>query len=140
FATILELAELESGQKALRMDVVPVDELIASVAKRFRDQIKRAGISLAIGQNCGAILCGDSLGLARMAGNIVENAIRFTPAGGRINFAAYAADDGVVIEISDTGIGMSEDRLDAISQPFALGDATFTRDGVGPGLGISIAR
>ncbi len=47
---------------------------------------------------------------------------------------------GVVLEISDTGLGMSEERLASLSQPFALGDATFTRDGVGPGLGISIAR
>ncbi|UXN75687.1 ATP-binding protein [Devosia sp. A8/3-2] len=75
-----------------------------------------------------------------MVGNIVENAIRFTPARGRITLAAFAATDGVVIEITDTGIGMDEERLASLSQPFALGDATFTRDGVGPGLGISIAR
>ncbi len=140
FATILELAELEGGQRALRNDPVPVDEVVASVAKRFKGQIKRAGISIAIGQNCGAVLSGDRLGLVRMVGNIVDNAIRFTPAGGRINLAAYAADDGVVIEVSDTGIGMSEERLHSINQPFALGDATFTREGGGPGLGISIAR
>jgi two-component system cell cycle sensor histidine kinase PleC len=45
-----------------------------------------------------------------------------------------------VVEITDTGLGMSEERLEALSQPFALGDSTFTREGVGPGLGISIAR
>ena len=80
------------------------------------------------------------LAFIRMAGNIMDNAMRFTQAGGRITLAGFAADDGVVIEISDTGIGMSEERLASLSQPFALGDATFTRDGVGPGLGISIAR
>src|SRR5690606_14913837 len=68
------------------------------------------------------------------------NALRFTPSGGRITLAAFAARDGVVIEITDTGTGMSEERLASLSQPFALGDATFTRDGVGPGLGISISR
>jgi two-component system cell cycle sensor histidine kinase PleC len=57
-----------------------------------------------------------------------------------VTLAAFAARDGVVIEITDTGIGMSEERLASLSQPFALGDATFTREGIGPGLGISIAR
>ena len=75
-----------------------------------------------------------------MIGNIMDNALRFTQAGGQVTLASFAADDGVVIEVSDTGIGMDEDRLASLSQPFALGDASFTREGVGPGLGISISR
>ncbi|HTM76842.1 MAG TPA: HAMP domain-containing sensor histidine kinase, partial [Devosia sp.] len=140
FATILDLAELESGQKALRSDPVPVDELIAGVVQRFRPQASRGGLRFAIGAASGAVLSGDRLGLQRMLGNIVENSLRFTPAGGKVTVAAFAAPDGVVIEVSDTGLGMSEERLQSLSHPFALGDATFTREGVGPGLGISIAR
>ena len=99
-----------------------------------------AGITFVLGEASDAIVHGDRLGLSRMVGNIVENALRFTPSGGQVKLASFAASDGVVIEITDTGIGMSEDRLDSLSQPFALGDATFTREGIGPGLGISIAR
>ena len=140
FAAILELAELESGQKALRNDPVLIDEVLEAVAQRFRGQAQRAGISIVLGAPAQAIVEGDRLGLNRMLGNLVENAIRFTPAGGRIVLAAFAAPDGVVIEVTDTGIGMSEERLESLSQPFALGDATFTREGGGPGLGLSIAR
>ena len=140
FAAILDLAELENGQKVLRTDDVPVDEVINSVCRRFRGPITRAGLSLSINADTGAVLCGDRLALVRMVSNIVENAIRFTPAGGKLTLATFAADDGVVIEITDTGIGMNEERLSSLRQPFALGDATFTRDGVGPGLGISISR
>lgn len=140
FAAILDLTELENGQKVLRTDAVPVDEVIATVCRRFRAQINRAGLDLTVNVGAGVVLCGDRLAMVRMIGNIVENAIRFTPAGGKLTLATFAADDGVVIEISDTGVGMSEDRLSSLSQPFALGDATFTRDGVGPGLGISISR
>ncbi|MNL38343.1 Non-motile and phage-resistance protein [compost metagenome] len=75
-----------------------------------------------------------------MVGNIMDNALRFTETGGKVTLASFVADDGVVIEVTDTGIGMSEERLAGLSQPFALGDARFTREGVGPGLGISIAR
>jgi two-component system cell cycle sensor histidine kinase PleC len=140
FATILDLAELESGQKVLRNDPVPIDELLDSTVARFRSQAGRAGILFVQGESCHAVVRGDRLGLTRMIDNIIENALRFTPSGGRITLNAYAARDGVVIEITDTGVGMSEKRLASLSQPFALGDATFTREGTGPGLGISISR
>lgn len=140
FATILDLVELESGQKNLRQDIVLLDEVMTSVTTRFQPQIKRAGLGLVVGPATGAVLRGDRLGLTRMIGNMMDNAVRFTRPGGTITLSAYAADDGVVIEISDTGIGMSEERLASLSQPFAMGDATFARSGGGPGLGISIAR
>ena len=140
FATILELAELESGQKALRSEKVAVDELLDTMVQRFRAQAVRAGVLFVLGEGSGAVVHGDKLGLSRMIGNLVENSLRFTPSGGRVTLAAFAAHDGVVIEVTDTGIGMSEERLEKLSQPFALGDAAFTREGVGSGLGIAIAR
>ena len=140
FGAILDLAELENGQKVLRADAVPLDEVISATCRRYRGQIARAGLALSVNSETGAVLCGDRLAFVRMVGNIVENAIRFTPAGGKLTLATFAADDGVVIEVTDTGIGMSEERLSSLSQPFALGDATFTREGAGPGLGISISR
>ena len=140
FATILDLAEFESGHKALRHDAVPVDDLLDCVMERFAGPAARARLRLMVSQTCNATIMGDHLGLVRMISNIVENSLRFTPAGGKVTLAAFAARDGVVIEITDTGLGMDEERLASLSQPFALGDATFTREGVGPGLGISIAR
>jgi len=140
FATILDLTELESGQKELRIDPVSADGLIDTVVQKFNGQAARASVNLIVGAPTGAVLHGDRLGLQRMLGNIVDNAVRFTPGGGSVTIASYAARDGLVIEVSDTGLGMSEERLAGLSQPFALGDATFTREGVGPGLGISIAR
>lgn len=140
FASILDLAELEGGQKPLRQEPVLLDEVLDAVTKRFSGQIERAGLSLKAGIATGAVLRGDRLAMMRMLGNIMDNAIRFNRKGGEIVLAAFRADDGVVIEISDTGIGMSEERLARLSQPFAQGDSTFARDGTGPGLGISIAR
>lgn len=140
FATILELAELESGSKVLRQDPVRIDDLLISVARRFSPQAGRAGLTLALGAPCGATVQGDRLGLERMLCNLVENAVRFTPDHGKVTLAAYAGHDGVVVEVSDTGIGIGPERLGQLSQPFAFGDATFTRDHEGAGLGIAIAR
>ncbi|HEV7276170.1 MAG TPA: ATP-binding protein [Devosiaceae bacterium] len=140
FATILELAELESGRKVLVMEPLMVDDLLRQVRRRYAAQAKGAGVVLALGASCGAELQGDRFSLERMLGNLLENAIRFTPTGGQVTLAAFAAADGVVLEVTDTGIGMSEERLASLSQPFAFGDASFTREHKGAGLGIAIAR
>lgn len=140
FATILDLAELEGGQKVLRSEPIQIDELLDSAVLRFRGQAARSGVAFEMGAPCDATLQGDKFALQRMIGNLIDNSLRFTPRGGKITVASFAAADGVVIEVSDTGLGMSEQRLESLQQPFALGDATFTREGVGPGLGISISR
>lgn len=140
FASILELAELESGRKPLKLEPLPVDEMLASVARRFSGQAQRAGLTFTLGTPCGAQVLGDRFSLERMLCNIVENAVRFTPHGGKVTISAFAAIDGVVLEVTDTGIGMSDEQLANLSQPFAFGDAALTRDHGGAGLGIAIAR
>ncbi|HVY50134.1 MAG TPA: ATP-binding protein [Devosia sp.] len=140
FASILDYAELEGGRRVLQETPLGVDELLAATVRRFTPQAQRKGISLTQGAPCGAMLMGDRFSLERMLGNLVDNAVRFTPAGGRVCVAAYAAADGVVLEVTDTGIGMSPERLSSLSQPFAYGDAALTRDREGAGLGLAIAR
>ncbi len=140
FATILDLAEFESGQKVLRAEPVKIDDLILAVSDRFRPQAMRAGLSFVTGEATGSQMVGDRFCLERMLGNLVENAIRFTPTGGKVTVAAFVASDGVVFEITDTGIGMSEEKLASLAQPFVFGDAAFTRDSKDAGLGIAIAR
>jgi len=140
FASILELAELESGQKPLKAELFAVDELLVATARRFQSQAQRAGLTLRVGAVSGARMLGDRFSLERMLSNIVENALRFTPHGGKVTVSAFAATDGVVLEITDTGIGMSEQQLAMLSQPFAFGDAGLARGHGGAGLGIAIAR
>jgi two-component system cell cycle sensor histidine kinase PleC len=140
FARILELVELENGEKPLKPEPFQIDDMMIAIARRFAGEARQAGVKLVPGAATGARLVGDRFALERMAGNIVENAIRHTPAGGKVSLSAYAAADGVVLEITDTGIGMSQERLDALSQPFAFGDSALTRQNTGSGLGIAIAR
>jgi len=140
FATILDLAELEGGRTTLHEERFGVDEVLVAVTRRFSAQAGRAGLALAIGGPCDARLFADRFCIERMLGNIIENAIRFTPSGGKVTLAAYAARDGVVLEISDTGIGMNDEQLAKLSQPFVFGDAAFTRAHDGAGLGIAISR
>lgn len=140
FARILELVELESGEKPLKPEPFQLDDMMIAIARRFAGEARQAGVRLVPGAATGARVVGDRFALERMASNIVENAIRHTPAGGRVSLSAYPADDGVVLEVTDSGIGMSQERLDTLSQPFAFGDSALTRQHTGSGLGIAIAR
>jgi len=140
FGSILELAELEGGRRELRHDRFTADELLVGVFRRYTGQAQHAGVTFGLAGPCNALLNADRFALERMVSNLVENAVRFTPRGGKVTLAAYAAADGVVLEITDTGIGMSAERLATLSQPFVFGDAALTRDRDGAGLGIAIAR
>jgi two-component system cell cycle sensor histidine kinase PleC len=140
FGSILELAELEGGRRPLKRDRFTADELLLGVFRRFTGLAQQAGVTFGLGGPCDAVLTADRFALERMVANLVENAVRFTPRGGKITLAAYAAADGIVLEITDTGIGMSQERLETLSQPFVFGDAALTRDREGAGLGIAIAR
>ena len=140
FASILDLAELEGGRRTLQEEVVGVDDLLVGAARRIAAQAQTAKISLKLGAPCGATILGDRFSLERMLGNLLDNAVSFTPAGGRVTLSAYAASDGVVLEVTDTGIGIGAEQLSSLSQSFAFGDATLTKDREGAGLGIAIAR
>lgn len=140
FGSILELAELEGGRRELKRDRFTADDLLLGIFRRYTSQAQRAGLTFGLGGPCDAMLVADRFAVERMVSNLLENAVRFTPRGGKVILAAYAAADGVVLEITDTGIGMTQERLDTLSQPFAFGDAALTRDREGAGLGIAIAR
>jgi two-component system cell cycle sensor histidine kinase PleC len=140
FASILELAELEAGRRQLRVERVNADDLLISASRRFASQAKHAGLVLNLATRCDAVIVGDRFSLDRMVSNLVENALRYTPSGGKVTLAAYAATDGVVLEITDTGIGIPPERLDSLSQPFAFRDDVLTREQHGAGLGLSISR
>ena len=140
FASILDLAELDGGRRMLQSEAVRVDDLLVTVTRRFSGEAQHAQVTLALGAPCGEVMLGDRYSLERVLGNLLDNAIRFTPAGGKVSIAAHVASDGVVLEVTDTGIGMSPERLSTLSQPFAFGDATLTKDRQGAGLGLAIAR
>jgi two-component system, cell cycle sensor histidine kinase PleC len=140
FGEILEYAELEGGHKELEPEVMGLGELMQRTLTRFSTHASKAGLRLYLAQAPQGAIYADRLCVDRMLANIIENAIKFTPRGGEIRLGAWQAEDGVVLEISDTGIGMSDDQLSRFSQPFALGDASAADPQCGIGLGIAIAR
>lgn len=140
FGDVLEFAELEGGRKKLKCEPVGLYDLIENTAARFSSRAARAGVHLDVRPHANGFLAGDRQCLSRMLDNLLDNAIRHTPRGGEVRLAVWSAEDGVVLEVSDTGIGIAEDLLCRLSQPFALPDPTHPKTHEGIGLGIAIAR
>lgn len=140
FAEVLELAELEGGRRELKREPVEVANLFSQLDKRFASAAQRAGIELCFEAPEQCWLSGDQVPFQKMLGNLVDNALRFTSRGGRVSVVAWESDSEMVLEISDTGIGIPPQQIADLSMPFVLGDAAFAREHGGMGLGIAISR
>lgn len=137
------LSLAESGELPLVCEAVDVDDLLADVVTSFSAQAEGAGIAL---QQTGRAdtdaltVAGDAGRLDQVLGNLVANALRHTPRGGRITLAAAATPQGIRITVSDSGEGIPAEDLPFIFDRFWRGDRARTHvEGTGSGLGLAIA-
>jgi len=139
---ILDVSRIEAGKTELADDDVAVSDLLESSARMVLRRAYEAGIDLRIIPAVGVPpLRADARLLKQVLLNILSNAVKFTPAGGRIEvFAKRPADGGVEIVVRDTGIGMTEDEVGMVGQPFVQVDNRLERKYEGTGLGLAIAK
>jgi signal transduction histidine kinase len=140
FASIFELAELEGGRTIQRPTTVDTYQFVQNAKRRHEARAERAGIELASINLSDDNVKADEHLIKRMVDNLIDNAIRFTPEGGKVILNCWGASDGVVLEITDSGIGISNERMALLTQPFVLGESAFTKEHNGLGLGIATSR
>lgn len=138
---ILSFAQLESGKVAVRPQPVAARDAIARAASVVRLRVEEAQLSLS-SDPCDAdtIANADPDRLQQVLLNLLTNAIKFTPAGGRVTVSCERASDRVLIRVRDTGVGIPRDQLEHVFDPFVQLDAQpedVTQRGVGLGLAIS---
>lgn len=136
------LSLAEAGELPLQRQPVNVLDLLADVVTSFSGQAEEAGIQLALGEGDtdSLLVNGDPDRLDQVLGNLVANALRHTPAGGSILLEAGQDEQGVVIRVADTGVGIPAADLPFVFDRFWRGDRARTHtDGAGSGLGLSIA-
>jgi two-component system phosphate regulon sensor histidine kinase PhoR len=136
---LLELSRIESGQAPLRMAPTPVAEIVIPPVGRLRPQAERAGLEFTVllpPQIPPVLADADRARLALT--NLVHNAVKFTPPGGRITVVAQPDGEDVVFSVQDTGVGIPADDLPRIFERFYKADRA--RSGGGTGLGLAIAR
>jgi len=143
---ILEHARLQSG--AMALDIQPVD-IVGCVENPVRllgpsAYEKNVDVIIDIAPDLPIFLYGDSLRIRQVVSNLVANAIKFTERGHiLVRLSSRGVIDGkvmLVLEVEDTGIGMSEAQQDKIFEAFTQADTTITRRFGGTGLGLSIVQ
>jgi len=134
-----ELSRIESGEAPIQKKPVDVAEAIEQAVGRLKAQANRAGLDLDTNIPVGLPqVPGDRERVEQVLVNLIHNAVKFTPAGGRINVSAKAEGDDVQVSVSDTGVGIAADDLPRIFERFYKADKA--RSGSGTGLGLAIAK
>jgi two-component system phosphate regulon sensor histidine kinase PhoR len=137
---LLELTRIESGRVPLELEAVDPGKLVQGAVERLYLQAERAGleIEVVLTPDLPAVSV-DPPRLQQVLLNLLHNAIKFTPAGGRITMQAEPGEDGgVVFGIRDTGVGIPAEDLPRIFERFYKADRA--RSGGGTGLGLAIAK
>ena len=137
---IMSLSRLQADDGLTDVDPVSIDEVIAASIEAHVVQADSAGVDLTRGGDRGAWVRGDAQILIEAVGNLVANAILYSPRGSRVG-VGVKADGGVVeIAVSDQGIGIAESDRERIFERFYRADEARSRRTGGTGLGLSIVK
>ncbi|MFZ4273639.1 sensor histidine kinase [Streptomyces arboris] len=142
-----DLAAADAGVLRLHPEPVRVGELLTQVAAAHQARAETAGVTLTVVAEAGVVLDADPVRLRQAVGNLVSNAVRHTPAGGRVTLRAYGGGGGsesaarwVVIEVADTGTGIPAGDLPYVFDRFWRAEKSRSRRTGGSGLGLAIVR
>lgn len=138
---ILDASQIVRGN--LRLNVQPIDlkAIVNSVIEDMYLTIEAKGIQVeSILEDLTGQIVGDSDRLRQVLGNLLFNALKFTPPGGRVQIRLYSTGTYAQIQVSDTGIGIAPAFLPYVFDRFRQGDGAMTRKKGGLGLGLAIAR
>jgi signal transduction histidine kinase len=138
---VLSFARIEAGNTPIKPESIPVCETLDSLETLLRPDLARQELTY-IWNGCDRSLMvrADPIKLRQILLNVLGNAIKFTPSGGRIELSARRSGDRILIRVSDTGIGIPAEKIDRVFDPFFQGQSGTTREYPGVGLGLSISR
>jgi signal transduction histidine kinase len=138
---LLELSKLDSGLVLLELRPDDLRAAVESAVEQAEPAADRRGIALDLVLPDGPIrIRHDPQRIGQVVANLVGNAIKFTPRGGRVTVEAHAARDGARIDVADTGVGIDATELPHIFDRFYRGSRANEARGSGSGLGLSIVR
>lgn len=136
---LLDLARLEEGSTRHR-EPVDVAAAVRKQVDRYAGLAEERGVTLHAELATSGQILAVSTDVTLIAGNLIENAVRYNHPGGRVGIAVHATDAEVSLEVSDTGIGIPEEHQDRIFERFYRVDKARSRAVGGTGLGLSLVR
>jgi two-component system sensor histidine kinase TctE len=136
---LLALARIEHGGQA-DMAEVPLPSVVRQVGLELALPAVQKNIDLALEAPGDLAVRGQAQMLHELVSNLVDNALRYTPAGGAVQLSVRAVPDGVLLEVQDSGPGIAPAERDKVFTPFYRVAATMEANPSGTGLGLAIVR
>lgn len=136
---IMNLSRLQASDALTEQDV-SIDEVVASALDAHAIQADSAGVEVVRGGTRGLYVRGDAQVLSEAVGNLIANAIAYSPQGSSVGVGVKAADGIVEIAVTDRGIGIAEGEQDRVFERFYRADPARARRTGGSGLGLSIVK
>ena len=138
---LLDMARIEAGRMELRESVFAIPDLVAEVARVFQASGQAQGLAIeATVEEALPRLHADRRALRQMLLNLVGNAVKFTPAGGRVALSARRGGGWLALAVADDGIGIAEEKIPQLAQPFTQIANVLTRTHEGTGMGLYVTR
>lgn len=135
-----DLALADAGQLRLQREPVDLAAVVRAAVAQFGPVAESAGVKLALDVAATPTVMGDADRLAQVLRNLLSNALRHTPAGGRITLRVARIGDQAQIQVTDTGAGIAAEDLPHVFDRFYRGEQRQARRGRGAGLGLAITQ
>jgi heavy metal sensor kinase len=133
---MLDIAEAESGAGEIKLEEVDLVSVIQRACELFQAIAEESSVTIAADLPERCLVYGEARKFQRMVANLLDNALKFTPAEGTVTVSLRANNGQVVISVSDTGIGISEDDLPHVFKQFYRCDNSRAQHGTGLGLSL----
>jgi signal transduction histidine kinase len=139
---ILDMSKIEAGKFPLIEEVFDISAVLGAAARVVAQEIDGKDVNFATHVDLGGIgLNGDQRAVTQIVLNLLTNAAKFTPSGGRVELKAAANGEGLTVTVADTGRGMAPETIERAFEPFFQGsDSDVSRKRAGTGLGLAISR
>ncbi len=137
---LMELSRLQSGNMALAPEVFSLDEILSDLSERYSSACAEHGLNLTVDSDFSAFpqVYSNPDRIEQLLVILLDNAIKYTPSGGRVTIGGTVGENKVILSVSDTGLGISPENLAHVFDRFYKVDKAHT--GLGSGLGLSIAK
>jgi signal transduction histidine kinase len=134
--TLMDISEAESGAMPLAREHVPLGEVVDRAIDLYREVADAKGVQLEAALVEDVTVTGDRVRLEQVAANLIDNAVKYTPAGGRVTVGIRRERDRAVLWVADTGRGIPPGDLPRIWERLFRGDESRTERGLGLGLSL----
>ncbi len=138
---LLDVARVATGRIQVRRDPLDLAAVISRAVEQQAGAFAATGVELSVDVPAGSLpVEGDATRLQQVVGNLLANAAKYTPAGGRAALQVERSADQVVLRLRDTGVGIAPDQLERVFELFYQDDASLDRSAGGLGIGLTLAR